>query len=245
MPAYTQIVAQDINELNLLSGGTVPAELLPAELGAIAPTQEIAAGVSSEVLLQRPDVLQAEHRLLAANANIGAARAAFFPRVMLTASGGTASTELSGLFDSGSGVWSFSPQIVMPIFDPRVWSAAKVAKTDQKLALAQYERTIQASFRDVADVLAVNGTVGDQLAAQEALVRSLSESYRLSGIRYDKGVDSYLSVLDAQRSLYVAQQRLVTLQRSKFSNYVALYAALGGGWQTPEDVSVAATQPGR
>lgn len=240
---YTQIVAQDINALNLLAGGIVPADLLPSELGAASPTQEIAAGISSEVLLQRPDVLQAEHHLMAANANIGAARAAFFPRVTLTASGGTASSELSGLFGSGSGTWAFSPQIVMPIFDPRVWSAAKLAKTDQKIALAQYEQAIQSSFRDVADVLAVNGTVGDQLSAQEALVRSVSESYRLSVIRYEGGVDSYLSVLDAQRSLYVAQQRLVTLQLSKLSNHVALYAALGGGWQTPADAEPAAAQP--
>lgn len=234
---YTQIVAQDINALNLLAGGTVPEELLPGELGV--PSQEIAAGLSSEVLLQRPDVLQAEHRLQAANANIGAARAAFFPRIALTGSAGTASAELDGLFKSGSGTWSFSPQISMPIFDPRVWSAAKVAKTDRKIALAQYERAIQVSFRDVADVLAVTGTVDEQLAAQEALVQSVAESYRLSQIRYDKGIDSYLSVLDAQRSLYIAQQRLVTLRLAKYASQVRLYAALGGGWQTKPANAVA------
>jgi outer membrane protein, multidrug efflux system len=233
--SYTQVVAQDVNALTLLAGAQVPQELLPVDLGAVMPPQEIAAGVSSEVLLQRPDVLRAEHHLQAANANIGAARAAFFPRIILTGSAGTASSELSGLFKSGSETWSYSPQIVMPIFDPRVWSAAKLSKADQKIALALYERAIQGSFREVADALAVYGTVDQQVAAQEALVRSVAESYRLSAIRYDKGLDSYLSVLDAQRSLYSAQQGLVTLRRAKLADQVTLYSALGGGWQNPDD----------
>ena len=181
------------------------------------------------MLLRRPDVLAEEHRLKAANANIGAARAAFFPRISLTAAVGTASSELSGLFKSGSGAWSFAPQIVMPIFDARTWSALEATKVEREIAVAQYEKAIQTAFREVADALAVRGTVDQQVSAQQSLVDAAAETYRLSNARYDKGIDSYLGVLDAQRSLYAAQQGLVALRLAKLANQVRLYAVLGGG----------------
>ena len=226
---FTQQVAQDQNALDLLAGAPVPTDLLPADLAQVRPPKEISPGVSSAVLLQRPDILEAEIRLKAANANIGAARAAFFPRISLTASAGTASADLSGLFKSGSGVWTFAPQIVVPVFDPRTWSAAEVSETDKKIAVDQYKRAIQVSFREVADALAVRGTVAQQVSSQESLVQAVSETFRLSTLRYTKGIDSYLSVLDAQRSLYAAQQDLVSLRLAKLANRVRMYAVLGGG----------------
>ncbi len=226
---YRQRVAQDENALNLLAGGPVPPELLPSALDKVSPPHEVTAGLSSEVLLRRPDVLQAEHQLKAANADIGAARAAFFPRISLTAAMGTASSDLSGLFQSGSGAWSYAPQIVMPIFDARNWSAHTAAKVQREIAVTQYEKAIQAAFRDVADALAVRGTVGAQVAAQESLVNSFADTYRLANSRFDKGIDSYLGVLDAQRSLFAAQQALVFLRLQKVANDVQLYAVLGGG----------------
>jgi multidrug efflux system outer membrane protein len=229
---YVQQVAQDENALNLLTGSPVPGELLPPELNSVIPPKEVSPGLSSEVLLRRPDVLQAEDLLKAANADIGAARAAFFPRISLTAAIGTASSDLSGLFKAGSGAWSYAPEIVMPIFDARTWSANKAAKVQREIAVTQYEKAIQSAFREVADALAIRGTVDQQVAAQQSLVNAFGETYRLSKSRYDKGIDSYFSVLDAQRSLFAAQQVLVFLRLSKLANQVQLYAVLGGGWQT-------------
>jgi outer membrane protein, multidrug efflux system len=186
-------------------------------------------------------VLQAENLLKAANADIGAARAAFFPRISLTAAMGTASSDLSGLFKSGSGAWSYAPQIVMPIFDARTWSAHKAAKVQREIAVTQYERAIQVAFREVADALAVHGTVDEQVSAQESLVHAVTETHRLSNSRYDKGIDSYLSVLDAQRSLYAAQQGLVYLRLAKLATHVQLYAVLGGGQETAPSQGLAAT----
>jgi multidrug efflux system outer membrane protein len=227
---YRQLVAQDENALNLLVGSPAASDLLPTELGNVLPPQEMSAGISSEVLLRRPDVLQAESLLKAAHADLGAARAAFFPRISLTAAIGTASSDLSGLFKTGSGTWSYAPQIVMPIFDARTWSAHKAAKVQREIAVAQYERAIQSAFREVADALAVRGTVDQEVAAQESLVHAFSETYRLSNTRYERGIDSYLAVLDAQRSLFTAQQGLVSLRLAKVASQVRLYAALGGGW---------------
>jgi len=228
---FTQLVAQDENILNFLVGTPVPDDLLPLDLGCVVPPKEISPGISSDVLLHRPDVLQAENLLKAANANIGAARAALFPRISLTAGVGTASTDLSGLFDAGTGTWSYAPQIVLPIFDSRLWFAAKLSKVNKKLAIAQYENVIQNAFREVADALAVRGTADQQVASQESLVSAVEETYRLSNARYTKGKDSYLSVLDAQRSLYAAQQGLVFQCLAKIANQVRLYAVLGGGWK--------------
>jgi multidrug efflux system outer membrane protein len=226
---FTQLVAQDENALNLLAGSPVPGGLLPAKLANVTPPTEISAGLSSEVLLHRPDVLQTENLLKAANADIGAARAAFFPRISLTAAIGMASSDLSRLFKSGSGAWSYAPQIVMPIFDARTWSAHRAAEVQREIAVTQYEKAIQTAFREVASALAVRGTVGEQVAAQQSLVQAVADTYRLSNSRYDKGIDSYLSVLDAQRSLYAAQQGLVSLRLAKLANDVQLYAVLGGG----------------
>jgi multidrug efflux system outer membrane protein len=226
---FTEQVAQDQNGLNLLVGSQVPEDLLPERLSVVAPLPEVSPGISSEVLLRRPDVLQAESLLKAANANIGAARAALFPRISLTTALGTASGELSGLFKSGSFTWNYAPQVVMPIFDPRLWSAVKVTKVDREVAVAQYEGAIQAAFRDVADALARRGTIGDQMEAQQSLVDATAEAYRLSNARYEKGSDIYLNVLDAQRSLYAAQQGLIATRLIKLANQVQLYAVLGGG----------------
>ncbi len=227
---YTQKTALDRNALNLLAGSPVPDELLPTSLADVIPPGEVAPGIPSDVLLRRPDVLQAESRLKAANADIGAARATLFPRISLTAAFGTASAELSGLFKSDSDAWSFAPRVSMPIFDTRTWSALRAAKVQRKLIVAQYEKTIQNAFKEVADALAVRDTVNEQLSAQTSLVNAVAETYRLSNSRYEKGMDSYLSVLDAQRSLYSAQQGLVSLGLAKVANTVQLYAVLGGGW---------------
>jgi multidrug efflux system outer membrane protein len=225
-------VAQAENALSLLAGSPVPRELLPAALSELAGPREVSAGLSSEVLLERPDVLQAEHQLRAANADIGAARAAFFPRISLTAAVGTASSDLSGLFKSGSGVWSYAPQIVMPIFDARTWSANQAAQVQRDIAVTQYDQVIQSAFREVADALAIRGTVDQQVAAQEALVQALADTHRLATSRFDKGIDSYLGVLDAQRFLFAAQQVLVLLRLEERVSQVRLYAVLGGGGQT-------------
>ena len=226
---YTQLVAQDQNALNFLAGSPVSEDLLPADLDRVTPLKEISPGLSSDVLLRRPDIMAAEYRLKGAYAFIGAARAAFFPRISLTTSVGTASDELSGLFSSGSATWSFVPQITMPIFDARTWAALRVSKADRKIILTQYEKTIQTAFREVADALAVRGTVDQRVAAQQSLVNAVAETHRLSNKRYTKGIDSYLGVLDAQRSLYAAQQGLVLLRLARLANQVMLYAVLGGG----------------
>jgi multidrug efflux system outer membrane protein len=225
---YTQLAAQDENALNLLVGSPMPPTLLPSDLGNVNPPKEISPGLSSELLLRRPDVLAAEHRLKGANANIGAARAAFFPRISLTTAIGTASAELSGLFKSGSDTWSFAPQVVLPIFDARMWSAYDVTKVEKEITLAQYEKAIQTAFREVSDALAVQGTVNQQIEAQQSLVNAFAGTYRLSNARYTKGIDSYLGVLDAQRSIYAAQQGLIVLHLARLVNRVTFYKILGG-----------------
>jgi multidrug efflux system outer membrane protein len=229
IPRFIELIAQDKNALDLLVGSPVPVDLLPESLSVIAPLPDVSPGTTSEILLRRPDILRAESLLKAANADIGAARAAFFPRIFLTTAIGTASAELSGLFQSGSDTWNFIPQVVLPIFDPRIWSALKVSKVDREIVLAQYEGAIQSAFREVADALAGKGTLADQIAAQESLVEAASKTYMLSNARYEKGSDTYLSVLDAQRSLYAAQRELIAIRRANFANQVRLYAVLGGG----------------
>ncbi len=226
---YTQLVAQEENALNLLVGSPVPSEFLATDLSGVSPPKEVSPGMTSDVLLSRPDILAAEHQLKAVNANIGAARAAFFPRISLTTTLGTASSELSRLFKSGSGAWSFAPQIIMPIFDSRTWSALEAVKVEREIVLAQYEKAIQVAFREVADTLAQRGTIEDQMKAQQSLVNAVADTYRLAISRYTKGVDSYLSVLDAQRSLYAAQQGLIAIRLAQVVNLVTLYKVLGGG----------------
>jgi multidrug efflux system outer membrane protein len=242
LATYTQQVAKDENALNLLVGTPTVAEwsAAPTELSRVTPPDEIGAGLSSEVLLRRPDVLQAEDLLKAANADIGAARANFFPRITLTAAIGAESSQLDKLFKSGSGAWSYTPQVVMPIFDPATWHTHRASKVQREIAVSQYEKAVQSAFRDVADALAVRGTVDRQVAAQESLVNATAETYRLANSRYDKGLDSYLSVLDAQRTLFAAQQGLVLMQLSKRANQVKLYEVLGGGGEVEPPVKLAA-----
>ena len=226
---YMQLTAQDENALSLLIGSSLPSEFLPADLNSVNPPKDISPGLQSELLLRRPDILAAEHQLKAANANIGAARAAFFPNISLTTTVGTTSAELSGLFKAGQGTWSFAPQIIMPIFDARTWFAYDVTKVEKEISVAQYEKAIQTAFREVSDALAVKGTLNQQIAAQQSLVEAVAETYRLSNARYTKGIDSYLGVLDAQRSLYGAQEGLIVLRLARLVNQVTLYMALGGG----------------
>jgi multidrug efflux system outer membrane protein len=226
---FTEQVARDENALDLLIGAPYDRALLPDGLEVVTPMPELSAALPSEVLLRRPDVLEAESLLQAANANIGAARAAFFPRITLTGAVGTASGDLTDLFKSGSFGWNFTPQITLPIFAPRTWAELRVSKVDRELAVANYERTIQAAFRDVADALARYGTIDGQVQAQESLVDATHATYRLSTARYDKGIDIYLNVLDAQRSMYAAELQLIATRFLKYNNQVNFYAALGGG----------------
>jgi multidrug efflux system outer membrane protein len=200
----------------------------------IAQLKDVSPGLPSETLLRRPDILQAEHILKGANANIGAARAAFFPRITLVANGGYASIRLTDLFHPESLAWSFVPQITIPIFDGGSNIAGlNVAKADKAIMLAQYEKTIQVAFREVADALAQRGTVGDQLAAQQSLTDATARTYSLSEARYKAGIDNYLTTLDAQRSLYSAQQGLISVRLLQLTNLVTLYKVLGGGMEDP------------
>lgn len=242
MARYQQQIALDQNALRLLVGSDIEPERMPSDLAGVLPCADLFAQLPSEALLSRPDVLAAEHRLKAANANIGAARAAFFPRIALTTSVGTASNELSGLFRSGSGVWSFAPQITVPIFDARTWYAYDVAKLEKEIAVAQYEKSIQTAFREIADALAAKGTLEQQIKAQKSLVEALSIAYRLSEFRYEKGIDSYLAVLDAQRTFYSARQGLIMLRLARESNRITLYKTLGGATASPVDEAVSSSE---
>lgn len=225
-------VAQDRNALVLLAGGPVDAALLPqAEVTEVASVRPLPAGMPGDVLLQRPDVMAAEHVLLSANANIGAARAAFFPSISLTGSIGSASSELSGLFDSGTRVWSFIPKLTLPIFQGgKLRANLGMATADRDIALAQYEKAIQVGFREAADALALNESLDAQLSSQQALVAAAEQAQQLSQARYDAGLDSFLTLLDARRTAYTARQSLVSTQLAQQSNQVALYKVLGGGW---------------
>lgn len=230
--SYKSLVAQDINALTLLVGAPVAAELLPSEIssGALTLTQDLDAGLPSEVLLRRPDVQQAEQALEAANANIGAARAAFFPSISLTASTGTASTDLGNLFKNGQQSWSFVPQLNLPIFSGgRNRANLRVSEVDRDIAVAQYEKAIQSAFKEVSDALAQRATVDELTSAQEALAASTLDAFRLAKARYEKGIDDYLSTLDAQRSSYTAQQALISARLSQQVNRVTVYKVLGGG----------------
>jgi multidrug efflux system outer membrane protein len=230
---YTTQVALDQNALALLVGAPVPAALMPdTTLDQVRVLAEIPAGLPSEVLQGRPDVLQAERALRAANADIGAARAAFFPRIALTALAGTASPNLSGLFEGGSSAWSFAPSISLPIFNGGLNRAnLDVAKARREISVANYEKSIQVAFREVADALAQRGTLDQRLGAQERLVQASGKSYQINQARYKNGADSYLNALVSQRALYAAQQNLITTRLSRLTNVVTLYKVLGGGWQ--------------
>lgn len=235
----TRQVALDRNALELLLGQPLPGDF-PDETsgqGDDGFVADVPVGLPSEVLLTRPDIREAEHVLKAANARIGAARAAFFPSISLTGNLGTASFALSDLFTGGAAAWSFGPSISVPLFDAgRNQANLDVAKVNKEIAKAQYEKAIQTAFREVADGLASKGTLDDQIAAQRALVEATEEAYRLSRARYDSGLDSYLSVLDSQRSLYDARRDLVSLGVERLTNRVTLYKVLGGGVKAPVEV---------
>lgn len=228
--SLTASIAQDRNALELLAGSHIDDSLLPGLLPATGDwLAEVPAGLSSDILLKRPDVLEAEHKLKSANANIGAARAAFFPSLTLTASTGRASSSLSSLL-SGPTVWSVSPNVNLPIFSGGANAASlSDSKAQRDSYLAAYEKAIQTSFREVADALAVRGTIQEQLSAQSALVDAASESYRLADARYNKGVDTFLNALDSQRILYSAQKTFVSTRLTELENTVTLYRVLGGG----------------
>jgi outer membrane protein, multidrug efflux system len=228
---YTRQVAQDQNALVQLLGAPLP-ELPPrVDLDGESLLSDLPPGLPSQVLMQRPDILAAEHNLMAANANIGAARAAFFPRITLTGSYGTASAQLSGLFDHGSTAWTFSPQISLPIFAGGANVAAlDLARVQKNVLVVQYEQAIQSGFREVADALAGRATLDSQIAADQALLDATGESFRLSQMRFTGGVDNYLGVLDSQRLLYGARQALIEVKLARLQNLVTLYKALGGGW---------------
>ena len=224
-------VAQDRNALQLLVGAPIPAELLPdgkvADLKILA---DLPPGLPSDVLLRRPDVLAAEHALKARNADIGAARAAFFPRITLTGDTGSASSDLDDLFKAGTHAWSFAPQVVLPLFSGGANLAnLSGARASRDAAVASYEKSIQAAFREVSDALAVHATIEDQVQAQERLTAQATDVRRLTQARYDRGVDGYLALLDAQRSLYAAQRSLVQTRLAEILNRIELYRALGGG----------------
>lgn len=255
---YVTLVAQDRNALELLVGRPLDEAWWPARpvatgspaarpAGASRPPPaasapaydpppsslllDVPAGLPSEALLRRPDVRAAEQLLRAANADIGAARAALYPSISLTAAAGTQSDSLSGLFKSGSGLWSIAPRIDLPLFDGGERRAnVQFSEAQQAIEIAQYERTLQTAFREVADVLALRATLAEQLAAQQSLIDANQRSLALSDALFRNGASSYLDVLDAQRSLYAAQQSLITLRLSEQANRIGLYRSLGGGW---------------
>ncbi|MDM1782165.1 multidrug efflux RND transporter AdeIJK outer membrane channel subunit AdeK [Acinetobacter sp. RF14B] len=228
---YRTQVAQATNLLNLLVGQPVPANLLPAKhITRITSNTAIGAGLPSDLLMNRPDVRSAEYRLSAAGANIGAARARLFPTISLTGSAGYASADLGDLFKSGSFVWAIGPSLDIPIFDWGTRQAnIKISETDQQIALADYEKSIQTAFREVNDALAVRQNIGDRIAAQRRLVEATNTTYRLSEARFRAGIDNYLTVLDAQRASYAAEQGLLLLEQANLNNQVELYKSLGGG----------------
>ncbi|MGV0962104.1 MAG: efflux transporter outer membrane subunit [Limnohabitans sp.] len=224
--------AVQAHALTLLVGSPLPPLPENTGLGDDALARELRVGLPSDLLLQRPDIVAAEHQLRAAQANIGAARAAFFPRITLTGSAGTASAGLDGLFDSGSRAWSFMPSLSLPIFDAgRNRANLDLAEVRRDLAVTNYEKTVQAAFRDVSDALSARRWLTEQVRIAQATLAAQTERARLSQLRYDNGSAPYFEVLDAQRELLTAEQQLVQTRRALLSSRVSLYAALGGGGQ--------------
>lgn len=230
---YQRLLQRDKNALDLLTGTQVSEQLLPDRpLSKLLQLPELPAGLPSDLLQQRPDLKAAEHDLLAANANIGIAKAAFFPSISLTANAGSASAELDNLFKGGSGSWSFIPSINLPIFTMgRTQANLEVAEAQQQVALVTYQQKIQQAFREVSDGLADRAGYAAQLQAQQDLANSNQQSFMLSEARFKQGADSYLQVLDAQRSWYSAQQQLISGQQALLASQISLYKVLGGGWQ--------------
>jgi outer membrane protein, multidrug efflux system len=223
--------AQDLNLLTLLVGQPIPDNLPAGATLATTNLPDLPAGMPSDLLTVRPDIRAAEQQLMAANANIGAARANYFPRITLTGSAGTASSQLSGLFKSGTFGWTFAPQAIMPLFDfGRTRAGVESARAQRDIAVAQYEKSIQTAFREVADALAGQATYSEQLRAQQAVAAAETDRFNLSDLRYRNGTASYLDLLDAQRSLFTAQQQAIQANLLRLQNQVTLYRVLGGGW---------------
>ncbi|MEX3844769.1 efflux transporter outer membrane subunit [Paraburkholderia sp. BR10882] len=245
--SYTRAVAQDRNNLIAEIGCPLPDDFATGStlFESDAMFADVDAGIPSDLLARRPDIIEAEHTLKAANANIGAARAAFFPKIELTASAGTASTSLSQLFKASTGAWTFAPTVTMPIFDYGSNKASlDVAKIEKDIDVADYEKAIQTAFKEVSNALAGRATYVDQVAADRDYVKSAQDYYDLAQARYKTGTDSFLTVLTAQRTLYTAQEQLVSDELAKLSNQVTLYKVLGGGWSAssvPEQA--AASEP--
>ena len=229
---YETLVGQAENLLSLLLGAPLPENMPEVRmLNDLEMLADIPEGLPSSLLERRPDIQAAEHRLKAANANIGAARANFFPTIALTGAYGTMSSEYSNLFTGASAFWQFLPQVYLPIFDTgRNIARLDAAEAERQMAVATYERTIQIAFREVMDSLVQRANIGEQMSAERALLRATSTAFELASARYDFGVDSYLNVLDAQRSLYSAQQSYISTKLLRETNAIQLYKALGGGW---------------
>ncbi|WP_183117916.1 efflux transporter outer membrane subunit [Gluconacetobacter azotocaptans] len=233
---YTRQRAEALNQLELLVGAPLPSETMQAlsaktSLAAVEGFPDVPPGLPSDMIARRPDILSAEDALRAANDDIGAARAEFFPKIQITAANGTASNNITRLFQSGMGAWNVAPQITLPLFDAgRLTAELKMARARKKEEIARYEKTIQTAFKEVADALAGRGTYLGQLAAQQALIASSTRQYRLALARFQAGYDPYLQTLVAQRTLYAAQLGGITTRLQAMSNSVTLYKALGGGW---------------
>lgn len=246
---YQRQVDQDMDALVLLVGTPLSPSLVEQMqavdgLSAEPALPRVPAGLPSELLTRRPDIQAAEHALLSANANIGAARAAFFPSITLTASGGISSPSLSGLFTGGQGTWAFEPQITLPIFTGGQNIAnLDIAKIEKKIQIADYQQAIESAFRDVSDALSARQTYDAEVQAQQNLVDASTKYYNLAQMRFQSGVDSYLNVLVAQNTLLAAQLTLVSLQLAQQQNAITLYNALGGGWDAQSIGEAAETAP--
>ena len=232
----------DANALTLLVGQSLPGDLLASmkgkKLADLPALAQVPSGLPSDLLLRRPDVRQAEQSMIAANANIGAARAAFFPNVSLTATAGFVNPELSNLFDSGSRYFSIAPSLYLPIFNAgRNRANLAVAEANEKIAVAQYEKSIQTAFREASDALVSRKTLKDQLEAQARQLEAEQVRYKLSDLRYTNGIASYLDLLDAQRSLFSLEQAVVQVRLTQLQNQINLYKVLGGGWTEPAAVA--------
>jgi outer membrane protein, multidrug efflux system len=230
---YERARAQAVNYLVLLIGQPLPSDLPAASpFNATNLVAEVSPGLPSELIQRRPDILQAEHTLKAANDNIGAARAAFFPTISLTANVGSKSSQLSDLFSSGTGVWSFAPQITLPIFTGGQNKASlDSAKIGRRIDVVNYQKAIETAFREVADALVASSSYTSQIEAELKLINAQQRRYELANLRYRQGDDTYLNVLSAQQDLYNAQQELLQAQSRKLASQISLYQALGGGWK--------------
>jgi multidrug efflux system outer membrane protein len=234
--SYTAKVTANENSLSVLVGMPLTAELLPAKsLADVAPLNPVPAGLPSEVLTRRPDVLAAEHQLKAANADIGAARARYFPSIGITANYGFGSNEINDLFKAASGMWTFAPQLTLPIFHAgAIRAGVKSSEAQRDIMVATYEKTVQTAFKEVSDALAQGASLAAQVEAQTSLTKATGKSYELSTLRYENGVDSYLTKLDSQRSYASARQGLISTRLSRLTNTLTLYKALGGGWASEQ-----------